>query len=333
MFRKAAVIAALLCAVGLPAKAYAEADTLRLAQQFGLGYMQFPVMQDQKLIEKHAKAAGLGDIKIQWATFRSSDVMNDALISGSVDFVCLGIPGIITIWSKTKGTPIEVKGATGFNVSPLMLLSRDPAIKTLADFKDQHRIALPAIKVSMQAIILQMAAAKAFGDAKYNALDHLTVSMAHPDATAAMLGGKSEVIANFSSSPFQYRQLKNPAIHRILTSTELFSEPLSFNVIAATGKFRTENPKLYGAFLAALKEATDFINADKRRAAEIYLRVTGDKAPLDETVEILNDPAIQYTTSVGGIDAFVKFMAKVGTLKNPPKDWRDMFFPEALAAK
>ena len=26
-------------------------------------------------------------------------------------------------------------------------------------------------------------------------------------------------------------------------------------------------------------------------------------------------------------------MAKVGTLKNPPADWRDMFFPEALAGE
>lgn len=332
MFRKIAVAAALVGVLGAPVQARAEADTLRLAQQFGLGYMQFPVMKDQKLIEKHAKAAGLGDVSIEWATFRSSDVMNDALISGSVDFVCLGIPGIVTIWSKTKGLPIEVRGVSGLNVSPLMLLSRDPAIKTLADFKDEHRIALPAIKVSMQAIILQMAAAKAFGEAKYNALDHLTVSMAHPDATAAMLGGKSEIVANFSSSPFQYRQLKKEGIHRILTSTELFSEPLSFNVISATSKFRQDNPKLYAAFRAALQEATDFINADKRRAAEIYLRVTGDKAPLDETVEILGDPAIQYTTKVGGIDAFVQFMAKVGTLKNPPANWRDMFFPEALEA-
>ena len=27
----------------------------------------------------------------------------------------------------------------------------------------------------------------------------------------------------------------------------------------------------------------------------------------------------------------MSFMARVGTLKNPPADWRDMFFPEALA--
>jgi len=330
MNRGLMVVAALVGLLAAPADLFAEATELRVAKQFGSAYMQFFIMQDQKMIEKHAKAAGLGDVSVDWATFRSSDVMNDALISGSVDFVCLGIPGIITIWSKTRGTPSEVKGATGFNVSPLMLLVRDPAIKSLRDFKDGHKIAMPAVKVSMQAIILEMAAAKEFGIDKFNALDHLTVSMAHPDATAAMLGGPSEVVANFSSSPFQYRQMKNPNIRRLLTSTDLFESGLSFNVIAATAKFRAQNPKLYGVFLSALKEATEFINTDKKRAAEIYLKASGDKMPVEELTEILNDPAISYTTSLQGIGAFADFMGKTGTLKTPPADWRDMFYPEAL---
>jgi NitT/TauT family transport system substrate-binding protein len=331
MIRALFAMAALAAALALPQSAHAEATSLRVAKQFGVAYMQFMIMEDQKMIEKQAKAAGLGDITVEFNQFRSSDVMNDALLSGSVDFVSLGIPGIITIWSKTKGTPIDVKAATGLNVSPLMLMVRDPSIKSIRDFKDNHKIAMPAVKVSMQAIMLQMAAAKEFGDAKFNALDHLTVSMAHPDATAAMLGGPSEIAANFSSAPFQYRQMKNPNIRRILTSTELFDEPLSFNVLATTSKFRRDNPKLYGAFLAALKEATDFINADKRRAAEIYLKITKDRTAVDEIMEVLADPAILYTTKVGGIQAFVSFMAKVGTLRNPPADWKEMFFPEALA--
>src|SRR5258708_12203434 len=141
--------------------------------------MQFMVMQELKLIEKHAKASGL-DITTEWATFRSSDVMNDALISGSVDFVSLGVPGIVTIYSKTKGTASEVRGVLGLNISPLMLLVRDPAIKSLKDFKDTHRIALPAVKVSNQPIILQMAAAREFADATYNPLHPPTVSIPHP---------------------------------------------------------------------------------------------------------------------------------------------------------
>jgi NitT/TauT family transport system substrate-binding protein len=320
------VAAALIGALAFPHGARAEATTLRVAKQFGVAYMQFMVMEDQKLIEKQAKAAGLGDIAVEFNQFRSSDVMNDALLSGSVDFVSLGIPGIITIWSKTKGN-LDVKAASSLNVSPLMLLVRDPAIKSIRDFKDHHKIALPAVKVAMQAIMLQMAAAKEFGEAKFNALDHLTVSMAHPDATAAMLGGPSEIVANFSSAPFQYRQMKNPNIRRILSSSDLFTDGLSFNVIATTSKFRRDNPKLYGAFRAALKEATDFINADKRRAAEIYLKVSKDRTSIEEIMEVLADPAIQYTLKPGGIESFVSFMAKVGTLKNPPADWREMFFP------
>lgn len=331
MLRILTFVAALSLAVMQADAARAEANTIRVAKQFGIAYMQFMVMEDQKMIEKHAKAAGLGDVKAEFNQFRSSDVMNDALLSGSVDFVCLGIPGIITIWSKTKGMPIEVRAASGLNVSPLILLSRDPAIKSIKDFKDGHKIAMPAVKVSMQAIMLQMAAAKEFGQDKFSSLDHLTVSMAHPDATAAMLGGPSEIVANWSSAPFQYRQMKNPNIKKIMTSTDLFTEPLSFNVIAATSKFRTENPKLYAAFRAALQEATDFINKDKKRAAEIYLAATKDKMSVDELLEILGDPAIQYTTKVGGINAFVDFMGKTGTLKNPPKDWRDMFFSESLS--
>ena len=322
--------AVLLAAVAPPQGARAEANVVRVAKQFGLAYTQYMVMEDQKLIEKHAKASGL-DITTEWATFRSSDVMNDALISYSVDFVSLGIPGLVTIWSKTQGTANAVKAASGLNVSPLMLLVRDPAIRSLKDFKDEHRIALPAVKVSMQAILLQMAAARELGEAKYKALDHLTVSMAHPDATAAMLGGNSEIVANFSSSPYQYRMMKKLGIRRILTSTDLFDQPLSFNVIGTTSKFRAQNPKLYAAFRAALKEATDFINADKRRAAETYLKLSGDKTPIEEILEILADPAIRYNTRIGGVAEITGFMAKTGTIKNPPADWKEMFFPEALA--
>ena len=177
-----------------------------------------------------------------------------------------------------------------------------------------------------------MAAAKEFGDAKWAELDKLTVSMSHPDATAAMLGGQSEITANFSSAPFQYRQLKDPKIKRLLSSTELFADdPMSFNVVGATSKFRNENPKLYAAFVAAMKEATDVINADKRKAAEIYIKVSGEKTTVDDIMEVLKDPEIQYNNKVGGIRTFVNFMAKTGTLKNPPADWKDIFFPEAGA--
>jgi NitT/TauT family transport system substrate-binding protein len=255
--------------------------------------------------------------------------MNDALISRNLDFACLGLPGLITIWSKTRGN-YDVRAAAGLNVLPLILNVRDPSIRSLKDFGDEHRIALPAVKVSMQAIILQMAAAKEFGESGFSKLDHLTVSLAHPDATAMMLSGKGEVVANFSSSPFQYRQQKQSGIRQMFTSEEVLGGPVSFNVIATTGKFREENPKLYGSFLAALEEATDFVGKDKAAAAAIYLKLSSDKTPQEEIVELMSKPGVRFTTEVFGLDKFADFMAKTGTLRTPPKDWRaEMTFPEA----
>ena len=308
--------------------ALAEATQLRAAKQYGLGYVQLMIMEDMKLVEKEAKAAGLGDIEVTWNTFRSSDVMNDALLSGNVDFVSLGIAGMMTIWDRTKGS-VDVRGATGFNSMPIALNVRNPDIKSLKDFGDKDRISMPAVGVSNQAILLRMAAEKEFGQGQHNKLDHLTITMSHPDATIAMLTAQKDVTANFSSVPFQYRQQKEPGIRQLMTSTDIVGAPIPFNILAATTKFRTENPKLYGAFLAALKEATEMVNKDRKWATEAYLRISKDKMPIEELMEIVNRPDIVFTTKLTGADPMVLFMARTGNFKNKPASAKELLFPEA----
>jgi NitT/TauT family transport system substrate-binding protein len=323
-------LAAVLLAVAALAPAspvLAEARALRAAKQFGLGYVQYMIMEDQKLVEKHAKAAGLGDITVEWNTFRSSDVMNDALISGNVDFVSLGVPGIMTIWDRTKGN-LDVKGASGLNSLPLALMVREE-IKSLKDFKDGHKISLPAVRVSNQAILLQMAAEKEWGQGQHTKLDSLTVSMSHPDATIAMISGNKDITANFSSVPFQQRQAKTAGIKRLTSSTEILGGAFSFNVVATTSKFRTENPKLYKAYLDALNEATTIVNKDKRFAAETYLKMSKDKAALDDILALLNDPEHVFTTKVSAVEPMILFMARTGNFKNKPTSARELLFPEA----
>jgi NitT/TauT family transport system substrate-binding protein len=306
--------------------AHAEQSELRIAKQYGLLYMQMMVMEDQKIIEKNAKAAGLGDLKVTWATFRSSDVMNDALLSASIDFVCLGIPGIATIWAKTKGG-MEVKAASGFNFVPLQLNTRSPNIKTIRDLTDKDKIALPAVKVSMQAILLQMAAAQAFGDANYTKLDGLTVSMAHPDGMAALLSGSGEINNHFTSPPFAQKELEKPGITKVINSADVLGGPISVNVVATTTKFYSENPKLYAVFMQSLEEATAFINKDKRAAAEIYIRMTKDKSPVEDILKVMNDPQMEYSLLPKNIMKMVDFMYKTGTIKVKPASWKDLFFP------
>src|SRR5262249_9656882 len=152
-------------------------------------------------IEKHTKAAGL-DVKVSWLTFNGPDMMNDALLSGSVDLVSGGVPGLITLWAKTANTSRPVKGISALSSQPIFLNTRNPAVKTIADFTEKDRIALPAIKVSVQAVTLQMAAAKLWGQASFAKLDPLTVSMSPPDSTIALMSGSADVTGVFSVPPF-----------------------------------------------------------------------------------------------------------------------------------
>jgi NitT/TauT family transport system substrate-binding protein len=306
--------------------AVAQPSEIRIAKQYGLGYLQLIVAEDRQLVEKHARAQGLGDVKVTWATFRSSDVMNDALLSDSVDFVCLGIPGFATIWAKTNG---QVKAASGLNFLPLQINTRNPAIKGIRDFSEKDKIALPAVKVSMQAIMLQMWAAKELGDANIAKLDPLTVSMTHPDGMAALLSGAGEINTHFTSPPFIQKELEKSGIRKVISSTEILGGPISFNVLATTIKFHQANPKAYAAFLAAMQEATEFINKDKRAAAEIYIKVTKDKSPVEDILKIINDPTIEYSLQPKNIMQMVDFMNKTGSIKVKPASWKDMFFPNA----
>src|SRR6516165_11977389 len=167
----------------LAAPALAQVPEIRFARQFSMGYLQFNVMEKHQLVEKHAKAAGIPEVKVVWATFNSPAAMNDALLSGSVDIVSGGVPGLLTIWARTQGTANAVKGVTAFSSQPILLNARNPRVTSIADFTESDRIAVPAVKISVQAMMLQMAAARQWGQANFARLDPLTVGMSPPDAT------------------------------------------------------------------------------------------------------------------------------------------------------
>src|SRR6266576_1860002 len=178
--------AVMLAALVRPAAA--EVSELKIGKQYGLPYIQFVIMEDRKLIEKHAQLQGLGDIEVDWATLGGPSALNDGVISGAIDIAAVGLPNLITMWEKTR-TNVKVRAIAGLNFMPLILLTRDARIKELKDYGEKDRIALPSVKISMQAILLEMAAAKEFGAANYEKLDPLTVSMGHPDAFAALNAG------------------------------------------------------------------------------------------------------------------------------------------------
>ena len=304
----------------------AEIGEIKIAQQFGIGYLPLTIMKTNGLVEKHLKAAGLADTKVSWLVLASGQPMNDALLSGSLHVASGGVAPFLILWDRTRGT-LNVKAVAALSSMPMYLVTNNPNVKSIRDFTDNDRISMAGAGQSIQTIVLQMAAAKEFGDANFNKFSTLYRNLSHPDGLAAFLSGK-EITAYFSSPPFQYQALEKPGVRRILNSYDISGGPATFLVAWATGKFHDENPKTYQAFFNAYKEATDFINANKRTAADVYVKETKDKSGVDAIEKMLNDPEIKITMTPEQTLPIEHFMNKTGTLKNKAASWKDMYFPE-----
>lgn len=322
----AAIVAA---AVVMPSgPALGEVREVRFARNLGLGYLQLYVMEELRLVEKHAANDGLGALKVSYAPIGSPAAINDLLLSGSVDFGAAGVPPFIIAWDKTRKTSIQIKALSALNAQPAYLTTINPAIHSLSDFTDKDRIALPAVKSSLQAILLQMAAEKVFGAGQQTRLDRLTVSLSHPDGTTALLSGRSEITAHFTSAPFQYQQLQDARIHKVLSSYEITGGPATFSALWGTTPFHQANPRTARAVLAAVEEATDFIGHNRAEAARIFIKVENSKLPVEFVESLLADPEITYSVAPQNILKFTDFMARAGTIGTKPATWQEMFFPE-----
>ena len=309
------------------AQALAEVSEVKMMSQFGIGYMQLTVMQHDKLVEKHLAKQGLPGTKVTWAKLGAGAAANDALLSGGLHFASGGTGPAIILWDRTRAN-VGVHGVAALSSMPNLLITRNPKIKTLKDFTGGDRIAMAGAGSSVQTTYLQMAAAKEFGIDNYKKLNPLMVNLPHPEGLRALLSGSKEITSQFTSPPFQNTALENPEIHTVLNSYDVMGGPNTFLMVWATKKFRDENPKSYKAVVDALKEATDAINADKKRAAEIYVKEGGGKESVDKLLKIMNDPQVRYQLAPERILPFAHFMHQVGTIKNKPASWKDLFFPD-----
>ena len=319
----------LLLCLATPARA--ELTEITVAEQFGLSILPLMVMERQGLAEKHARAAGLPPLKVNFVQVAGPSVMNDGLVSGAVQFAAQGAPSLITLWDKTRSN-VGVRGVAAITTYPLFLITRNPAVRTARDFSGVDRIAVPSVKISTQAIMLQMLAAELYGDREYARLDPLTVSLSHPDAVLAMTSGMAGVNAHFSSSPFYEQEIKLPGAHLVTTNYEILGGPATALVLLASKRFRDANPTVYRAFYDGLAEAIAIINADKRAAAVLYLEMARDtKTSVEDVLRIIEDPDYAYTLRPAKVLRTALFMAKIGSIRQTPASVNELFFPETAA--
>ena len=325
------VALALAACIALAAPVRAEVKEVRISKGYGILYLPLMVMEQRKLLEKKAAESGLGEVKTSWYLFDGGNVINDAMLAGTLDIAGTGAPGFITLWSKSKGTRLEMQGVAGMSGTRLTLNTINPDIKSLKDYTVKDKIALPGIKTSLAAVVLHMAAAKELGKDKYNALDGSTVGLPHPEAYTALMSGKTEITSHFASPPYATLELRDKRVHSVVNSIDALG-PITLNVVFAPKKFIDDNPKTMAAFLAAFDEACEIIAKDKEGAARDLQASLKAKISMEDAMEMVTDKDASFSATPTGMMQFANFMADVGSIKNRPEKWSDMYMP-ALAVR
>jgi NitT/TauT family transport system substrate-binding protein len=308
----------------------AEDSVVRISKQYGLGYLSMMVMEHEHLVEKHGAKVGLPGLAAEWSVLGGPTPQIDALLAGQIGFIGPGSTTLVTLWDKTAGTGRDIKALSALQSMPFVLMTRNPAVRSIADLTEKDKIALPGVKITGHALTLEMAAASQWGFPAYDRLDSLTVTLSHPDAMAALLGGQSEVNCHMASSPFYYYERAAPGVHEVLKSYDVTGGKHTNGVVLTSKQYHDANPKICAAVLAAQQEANDFIRNNPRQAAEIYLAMTGDrKGTVDQMAGWVADPDVVYTTVPMKVMEFAAFMQRVGRVKRVAGSWKDMFFPES----
>ena len=298
----------------------------------GVGFLPLLVMEQNKLIEKHAASLGMPAIEVKWVDLGGPSALNDALLSGAVDFIAAGPPAFLVLWDRTRDSA-KVMGVAAITSLPMYLNTNRDSFKTLENVTSSDKIALTAIKVSIPAIVMQMYAAEKYGLKDATHFDRYTVSMTHPDGVVALLGGSGAISAHFTSPPFHQRERKDPHIHTVMTTDDVMKGSTTFTMLSTTTAFRESNTRATQAVLAALEEANGMIRADKKMAAGVLLASTTESGfSLQDLQEVVEDPDVKFTTTPENVMKYAEFMHRIGTLEHLPASWQELFFADIHGA-
>ena len=325
-------IAAVAAGIGLLAPSMAGAQTpltVKFVQQRGLLYIPVDMMVSGGILQKEATKLGLGKVDATVTTLSGPGPVTDALLSGAADYGTAALPSLLTLWDKTHGTANEVKAVGTVSNGAMVLYTINPNVKTIADFTEKDRSAVPSVRISFNAMMLEMAAEKQWGDP--HKLDHLTVGLGHPDAVAALSAGygTATVTAHIAVQPFTDRGLKLPGAHVIADSREVFGGPLTQITLLATKQTKDKNPLLFKAVANALEESIKVAHADKRAAAVLWKEANKASESVDELVKLLSDPGFEFTAEPHRIAFFAAFLNRIGNMKSKVGDWKELFWETA----
>lgn len=323
------LIAGLTGAIAAPAllhTARGATAEIKIARQIGLSYLPLDVMEVRKLVEAEANKRN-ASITAKYLAFANGSSVNDAMISNNADFGAVSLGPLLALWERTRTTS-RFAGVAAVDASAAVLNVNQPRLKTLRDFTEADRIGMPDVGVSYQALLLQMACEKTFGEGHSKQLDHLTVSLPHPEAMTALLDGHSEIVAHFGTAPFFFQEWDSGKATRLITSPEILGGPGTFIILASSEPFRDENRAAFEIVVAALASAQAWIAANPEEAAALYVAKQHSKLSPEFVTRMLRDPLIRYGSVPENTMRIADFSYRTGRIKTKVSGWQELFFED-----
>lgn len=323
----AAVALAASLFVQAPSRA-AESTDIRIICSIGLQFLPTYVAVDKHLIEKHAKSLGIENPNVVFKLVTNGAAINDALISDNSDVGQVPGPALVLLWSRTRGAQ-AIRGMVAGSEIPPVLVTIDPRIKTIEDYGEKDRIAMPTVKISSYAIMMQMAAEQKFGWDKRGKFDPMSVPLNFAEIMSSLTSGGTEVKSAIVVPPFTQYLLESGKARQVLSLDDVLGGHGTLNVFATTEKFHSQNPKAYAAVKAALIEAMDVIRDNPREAAEIYMKREPNKNGTDWIEKLIKDKsAVGFTADPHRFEKLAAFLHKSGIVNAQPASWKDLFFDQ-----
>lgn len=312
-----------------------SAKQLRIGVQFGLGYLPLYVADVNHLFEQRMREQGMAPVPVEIVHVAGGPQINDGLLSGNFEMGSGGYTAMMVSWDKTRNAgDSRLLGVTALSSVPYDLFSTDAQVTSVKDLsRERDKIGVPSVKVSVPAIYLQMEAERLFGTGKHTALDDLTVSLSQPDGAISLLSGGTTVNGYLFSPPFIQQVTGKPGIRRIWSSNELFGSPATALTTWTTVKFQRENPKLFAAFIAAIRDAMALIANDPKQAAAIYVKAEKTKAePALISAALADKDNLRFTLAPEHTERVADFLARTGSIKAKPASWKDLYFSKFTAS-
>ncbi|MFX8024177.1 hypothetical protein ABTK62_20240, partial [Acinetobacter baumannii] len=89
---------------------------------------------------------------------------------------------------------------------------------------------------------------------------------------------------------------------------DVMGGPHTFNLVWASSRFVTANPKVTASFLAALEDSLKLIRDDPAKAAELWIKAEGAKISPEEAEALIRAPQNAWTTKPQRMTDYLAYM-------------------------